>query len=76
MFGSDFAVTPEFINYPFCQQINFNTQIEEIIKGIIKLYDEFHNKKQEIHNQIKKDFGTEQYKQKLFSFINKIIENK
>ncbi len=76
LIGSDFAVTPEFINYPFCQQIHFNTQIEEIVKGIIKLYDEFHNKKQEIHNQIKKDFGTEQYKQKLFSFINKIIENK
>lgn len=76
LIGSDFAVTPEFIDYPFCMQIKFNTSMEEIINGIIKLYDEFNTKKQEIHNQIKKDFGTEQYKQKLFSFVEKTIEEK
>ena len=48
--------------------------MEEIINGIIKLYDEFHNKKQEIHEQIKKDFGTVQYKEKLFAFIEKVNE--
>ncbi len=74
LIGSDFAVTPEFINYKFCMQINNSTKMEEIINGIIKLYDEFHNKKQEIHEQIKKDFGTVQYKEKLFAFIEKINE--
>ena len=76
LIGSDFAVTPELINYPFCMQINFNTSMDEIINGIIRLYDEFNNKKQEIHNQIKKDFGTDQYKQKLFSFVENIIKEK
>lgn len=73
LIGSDFAVTPEFINYPFCMQINTNTPIEDIVNGIIRLFGVFYNKKQEIHEQIKKDFGTEQYKQKLFSYIEKFV---
>ncbi len=75
LIGSDFAVTPELISYPFCMQINFKTSMEEIINGIIKLYDDFHNKKQEIHEQIKIGFGTEQYKEKLFNYVEKVIDD-
>ena len=49
--------------------------MEEIINGIIKLYDDFHNKKQEIHEQIKIGFGTEQYKEKLFNYVEKVIDD-
>ncbi len=71
--GTDFAVTPEVIKYDFCHHIEHDTPVSEIAEAIIKLAEKYRGRKNEIHEIIKNDFGTEQYKKKIFDFVEERI---
>lgn len=71
--GTDFAVTPEIIKYDFCHYIEHDTPVSEIAEAIIELAEKYNGKKNEIHLIIKNDFGTEQYKKKIFDFVEERI---
>ena len=71
--GTDFAVTPEIIKYDFCHHIEHDTPVSEIAEAIIELAEKYNGKKNEIHLIIKNDFGTEQYKKKIFDFVEERI---
>lgn len=74
--GTDFAVTPEVIKYDFCHHIEHDTPVAEIAEAIIKLAEKYRGRKKEIHEIIKKDFGTEQYKKKIFDFVEERINSR
>ncbi|MCR4949652.1 MAG: glycosyltransferase family 4 protein [Treponema sp.] len=74
--GTDFAVTPEVIKYDFCHHIEQDTPMSEIAAAIIKLAEKYRGRKKEIHEIIKKDFGTEQYKKKIFDFVEERITSR
>ena len=71
--GTDFAVTPEVIKYDFCHHIEHDTPVSEITDAIIELAEKYHGRKKEIHEITKNDFGTEQYKTKIFNFVEERI---
>ncbi|MBP5401685.1 MAG: glycosyltransferase family 4 protein [Treponema sp.] len=72
--GSSFAVTDELINYKFCKRLdNFNP--EKVLEHISELKKNWKDKKDEIHEQIKKEFGKEIYRKKLFDYIQKIMND-
>ena len=70
--GSRFAVGPELESFDFCQLISEDTSPEELVKIIKTLYQKYSSegKKAKIHQAIKENFGTEQYKDKLFKLID------
>ena len=74
--GTDFAVTPEVIKYDFCHHIEHDTPVSEIAEAIIKLAEKYRGRKKEIHEIIKNDFGTEQYKKKIFDFVEERINSR
>ena len=76
LIGSRFAVGPELDGFDFCKLINEQTSPEEIAGNIRDLYQRFssEDEKLKIHEVIKKNFGTEQYKAKLYTFIENMLK--
>lgn len=74
--GSSFAVGPELEDYSFCYLINEQTTSEELTNIIIDLYQKYFSEgdKSKIHETIKINFGTEQYKAKLYTFIENMLK--
>ena len=44
----------------------------EVVNVAKKLVSQFSAKKENIHSQIQKDFGTEQYAKKLLSYVEEV----
>jgi glycosyltransferase involved in cell wall biosynthesis len=57
----------EFIHIADTDELN---DFPELTRNIRMLVDKYHDKKEEIHQVITRDFGYEQYEKKLFSLIN------
>lgn len=70
--GSRFAVGPELESFDFCQLIKEETSPEELVKIIKTLYQKYFSEgeKAKIHQTIKENFGTEQYKSKLYTLLS------
>lgn len=66
--GTRFAVMPELQKYEFCK-VKDNFEPATIVEDCRKLVAVWKDKKFEIHNLIKKDFGTELYSNKLVGLI-------
>lgn len=66
--GTRFAVMPELQKYEFCK-VRETFEPEELIEDCKKLVAIWKNKKLYIHECLKKDFGYEQYKNKLFNIM-------
>ena len=66
--GTKFAIQDNLVNYDFTY-IDESNDILQTLDIIQKMKDKFFNKKMEIHNIIKKDFGYEQYKSKILNLI-------
>ena len=66
--GTRFAVMPELQKYEFCK-VRETFESESVIEDCRNLFADWKNKKQEIHNRIIADFGTEQYAKKLLTLI-------
>ena len=70
--GSRFAVGPELESFDFCQLISEETSPEELVKIIKTLYQKYSSEGEiaKIHQTIKENFGTEQYKSKLYTLLS------
>jgi len=68
--GTCFAIPHEIRHYDFVS-ITENFNINSILSLINDINNKYKNKKNEIFNIIKKDFGYEQYSYKLFNIIEK-----
>jgi glycosyltransferase involved in cell wall biosynthesis len=68
--GSDFAIPEELWGYDFCKDITQKLDDPEyIVNSVCELSKKYHDKQDIIHDVIIKDFGKEQYKNKLFTYI-------
>jgi glycosyltransferase involved in cell wall biosynthesis len=70
--GSRFAVPVELQNYDFVQVFE-HSDILELLKNVTGLYKKYRGKRKDIHEIIAKDFGYDQYKEKLLSIITGAI---
>jgi glycosyltransferase involved in cell wall biosynthesis len=69
--GSNFSVPEELCGYDFCKDITQKLgDPEYIINSINNLIKKYDDKREIIHDVIVKDFGKDQYKEKLFQYIN------
>jgi len=68
--GSGFAIPEELRRYDFAR-IEEKGDMESILKIIEQMKQEFNSMRPEIHKAIIKDFGFEQYRQKLFTVIER-----
>ena len=68
--GTGFAIPEEIRSYDFVH-LTEDGNAENIVKIIEKMKNDFYNKHSEIHGIIAKDFGTEQYKLKLYNLIDR-----
>jgi len=71
--GTGFAIPQEIRHYDFIS-ITENKDANIVLSLIDNMHDKFKNKKNDIFNIIKKDFGYEQYCKKLFSIIDELIK--
>lgn len=69
--GTRFAVMPELQKYEFCKVMK-TFEPCEVVNVAKKLVSQFSAKKENIHSQIQKDFGTEQYAKKLLSYVEEV----
>jgi glycosyltransferase involved in cell wall biosynthesis len=67
--GSGYAIPEELRGYSFVQ-IEESDDMEEILKIIENMNQKYDTMRAEIHRQITKDFGYEQYKVKLYKIVN------
>ncbi len=76
LIGTRFAVGPELEGFDFCRLITNQNTPQELAKIIIDLYTKYasQSEKIRIHNAIKEKFGTEQYKDKLYTFIENMLK--
>ena len=74
--GTRFAVSPELEGFEFCRLIEGATPVEQIVNQIIELWEKYcspdikEKEVQKIHEEVKKAFGTQQYKEKLLLLID------
>ncbi|GHV93958.1 hypothetical protein AGMMS50293_02780 [Spirochaetia bacterium] len=66
--GTGFAIPEELRHYDFVQIVE-SQRTEELLEKAAIMVDTFKNRRLEIHNTIIKDFGSGQYKVKLFSLL-------
>lgn len=71
--GSDFAVTDELIGYKFCKRID-NFEPANVLKEADKLKNKYQDKKDAIHNSIKKRFGKEIYKKQFLEYVESLYQ--
>lgn len=69
--GTRFAVMPELQKYEFCKVMK-TFEPCEVVNVAKKLVSQFSAKKENIHSQIQKDFGTGQYAKKLLSYVEEV----
>ena len=76
LIGTRFAVGPELEGFDFCRLITNQNTPQELSEIIIDLYTKYasQSEKIKIHNAIKEKFGTEQYKDKLYTFIENMLK--
>ena len=76
LIGTRFAVGPELEGFDFCRLVTNQNTPQEIIEKIIELYTKYSSEsgRMTIHNLIKEKFGTEQYKNKLYTFIENMLK--
>jgi glycosyltransferase involved in cell wall biosynthesis len=68
--GSDFAIPEELRGYDFCKNVTQKLNDPEyIVNSAGELSKRYAGKRDMIHEVIIKDFGKDQYKNKLFSYI-------
>lgn len=72
--GSDFAVTDELIGYKFCKRID-DFEPANVLKEADKLKNKYQNKKEEIHNSIKKRFGKDVYKKQFLEYVESLYQS-
>jgi len=68
--GTGFAIPEEIRRYDFAR-VEESENIENILAMIKLMKQKFDNMRSEIHQQITRDFGYEQYRQKLFQIMEK-----
>lgn len=73
--GTNFAVSPELQKYDFCKVIDSCESNEKIAEKIINLYSEYSEKRKFIHDIISKDFGKNQYCEKLLEIISNYYQS-
>lgn len=63
--GTDYVITSELSNYEFCKNCNdFIMEPQKIVENAMLLHKVWNDKKEFIHETIKKDFGIQQWKNK------------
>lgn len=70
--GSNFAITKELEKYEFCKLIN-NFEPEFVYNEIKQLYKIYKNKRNEIHDEIIREYGKEKYKKRILSYVKEKI---
>ena len=81
--GTEFAVGPEMSDFDFCRRISSGNSMDmdnakdmaEIVDIIIELFQKYSvgTARAEIHKVVMERFGTEQYKKRLFSYIESCL---
>ena len=66
--GTKFAIPDEIAHYDFCKRTE-DLSPSEIVDTAINLRNQFKNKRVEIHEIVDRDFGKNQYSDKLFNLI-------
>lgn len=69
--GTKAAVPEELNSYDFCRLISNETP-EQILKLILDMTTKYNDKKNQIHEQVKKDFGKEQYRKRFFTLLENL----
>lgn len=67
--GTNWAIGKELQNYPFTKITDLNN-MESLINDIRNLYEQYKDKRVEIHETISKAFGRKQYEEKLMNLIS------
>ena len=67
--GTKWAIGKELQNFPFTK-ITDSHDVNELLADIKNLYSTFSSQKNEIHNEISKTFGREQYEKKILNLIS------
>ena len=75
--GSDFAVSPELQNFDFCKLLAIDTPPAHIVELVRDLYGKFNSQqaRQQIHDTVKEQFGTEQYRKKILAYVDEILSH-
>lgn len=68
--GTKWAIGKELQNLPFTKVMDENTDITQILTEAQILYNNFKDKKSEIHEIISKNFGRKQYEEKILKLIS------
>ena len=71
--GTAFAIPDEIKAYEFCCRHDFS-DVSKTTEEIIKLYESFHNKKQQIYEETVKGFGKKQYEEKFLAYTKQALE--
>lgn len=75
--GSDFAVSPELQAFDFCKLLAIDTPPAHIVEFLRGLYSKFSTpqSRNQIHDTVKEQFGTEQYRKKILAYVDEILSH-
>lgn len=75
--GSDFAVSPELQTFDFCKLLAIDTPPAQIVEHVRDLYGKFNSQQVRltIHDTVKEQFGTEQYRKKILAYVDEILSH-
>ncbi|MCR5765826.1 MAG: glycosyltransferase family 4 protein [Treponema sp.] len=75
--GSDFAVSPELQTFDFCKLLALDTPPSQVAESVRELYGKFTSQtaRQKMHDTVKEQFGTEQYRKKILAYVDEILSH-